>query len=81
MKNKFDIVVDGVKYNATIICNFNLFENKYCIYTIPIDNQYSNIYCAKIIDDKLFAVYDEGELEFTNGIVKLISNTLKNKGV
>ncbi len=66
----FQIEKDGTKYKANILTNFELYNNHYCIYTIPSDTSKNyNVYCAKIIENNLVKIEDEQEIKLTNKIV------------
>ena len=74
----FYIEKDGTKYKANILTNFELYNNHYCIYTIPSDTSKNyNVYCSKIIENNLVKIEDEQEIKLTNKIVTELMNSLK----
>lgn len=78
-QNKFYIEKDGKKYTATILTNFEVYGDNYCIYTTPIENtKENNVYCAKINGSILTKIEDPKEKELTDKIVKNLLGTLTN---
>lgn len=74
--NKFSIEVNGEKYIASILTNFTIYDDTYCIYTIPDKNKNHNVYCAKVIGNKLENITDEKELALTNKVVNEFISSL-----
>lgn len=71
----FYIEKDNKKIEATILTNFELHGDNYCIYTIKDDISKNNtIYCAKIINNQLIKIENENELNLINKIVKKLIN-------
>ena len=69
--SKFYIEKDGTKYTASILTNFTIYGDHYCIYTIPsIQEKQNNVYCAKIYENRLIKITDQKELDLTSKIVK-----------
>lgn len=70
----FYVEKNGTKIKATILTNFELYGDNYCIYTIPIPNSKEiDMYCAKLIDNQLIKIENEEEIKLTNKVVnKLI---------
>lgn len=67
----FYIEENGKQIKANILTNFTVVDETYCIYTIPIENtQNNNLYCAKIINNKLVEITDEIEKNRINKIVQ-----------
>jgi len=76
--NNFYIEKDGRKYQATILTNFQIEKNHYCIYTIPSETtKEHNVYCAKIINNNLINITDEQEKKLTNKIINELLNGVK----
>ena len=67
--NKFYVVVNQKQYIANILTNFTIYDDTYCIYTIPDKEKNHNVYCAKINGNKLEPITDEKELTLTNKVV------------
>ena len=65
---KFFIEKDGTRIEATILTNFELYGDNYCIYSIP-NKQNNDVYCAKVLGNKLVKIDNEEELRLTNKIV------------
>lgn len=74
--NKFFIEVNNEKKVANILTNFSIYNDNYCIYTIPNDNEKQNVYCAKLVGNQLQKIVDEKELNITNKIVKEFISSL-----
>lgn len=70
----FYIEKGSIKVKATILTNFELYGDNYCIYTIKSENsKNNNIYCAKLINNQLIKIENESEMKLVNKIVtKLI---------
>lgn len=69
--SKFYIEKDGIKYTASILTNFELYGDHYCIYTIPsVKESQNNVYCAKIYENRLIKITDQKERDLTSKIVK-----------
>lgn len=64
----FYIEKDGKQIKATILTNFELYGDNYCIYTVP-NNDNNNVYCAKVLENRLVKIENEEELKLTNKIV------------
>lgn len=76
--NVFYIEKEGIKYKANIITNFEIYNDNYCIYTIPDETaQNYNVYCAKIVDNNLVKIENEQEQKLTNKIVTELINSIK----
>ena len=76
--NQFFIEKEGKKYQATILTNFRISQNNYCIYTIPSEtSKNQNVYCAKIIDNNLVKIIDEKEKQLTDKVVTELVNGIK----
>lgn len=75
--NKFYIEENGQRLEANILTNFTIFDDIYCIYTILTKDKNHNVYCAKLIDNKLIPIIDEKELNLTNTIVNKYIESLK----
>lgn len=72
-KKVFYIEKDNQQIKANIITNFELYGDNYCIYTVPFNGN-NNVYCAKIIDNKLIKIENKEERELTNKIVTTLLN-------
>lgn len=71
----FYIETDGKQVKATVLTNFELYGDNYCVYTISnTDNKTNNAYCAKILDNRLIPIENEEELKLTNKIVSELIN-------
>lgn len=75
--NKFYINKDNQRIEANILTNFTIFNDTYCIYTIPDIDKNHNVYCAKLIGNNLIPITDEKELSLTNKIVTKYIDSLK----
>lgn len=75
---KFYIKKDNQKYTATIITNFNINNNNYCIYSIPVKKEF-NVYCAKLINGKLIPIENPNEKKLTDKVVKEFVKVTKKK--
>lgn len=76
--NTFYIEKDGIKYKANIITNFEIYNDNYCIYTIPDETTKNyNVYCAKILGNNLVKIENEKEKKLTNKIVTELINSIK----
>ena len=70
-QNTFYIETDKGKIKATILTNFEIYGDYYCVYTIPVEHTKNyNVYCAKNIEGKLVPITDENEQNRINKIVK-----------
>lgn len=77
--NIFYIYHNGIQYRATILITFNIFDDQYCIYTIPDESSKNhNVYCAKVIGSKLIKIENEEEKRMTNKVVTQLIESLKN---
>lgn len=76
--NKFIVNKDGVKYEAKFISKFNLLDNEYCIYAIPIGNHNNMVCCDRLIDNNLVSIVDEEEKKLVSAMVKKLLEPLKN---
>lgn len=77
-KNKFYIEISGKKYNATILTNFEVLGDNYCIYTVPSDTSgENNVYCAKIVEQYLVPIEDLKTRELTNKIITNLLSCIK----
>ena len=71
----FYIEKDGLKVKATILTNFELYGDNYCIYTIQSENSKNNdVYCAKLMNNQLIKIENEEEIKLTNKIVSELIN-------
>lgn len=78
--NVFYIEKYGKKYKANIITNFEIYQDNYCIYTIPDETTKNyNVYCAKIVGNNLVKIENEEELKLTNKVVTKLINAVKEK--
>lgn len=75
--NKFYIRKDSQRIEANILTNFTIFNDTYCIYTIPTIDKNHNVHCAKLIGNNLIPITDEKELSLTNKIVTKYIESLK----
>ena len=73
----FDVIKDGVKYKAIVIMNFSLYDAYYCIYGIKNGNRDYDVYCGKIIGDRVVPIENEKDRDLTNKIVLAITNVVK----
>ncbi len=73
--NKFYVDVSGKKIVAEILTCFNIYEDSYCIYTVPnSQNDNYGVYCAKIVGNTLVKIEKEEEKRLTSKVVmKLVS--------
>lgn len=73
----FYIEKEGIKYQATILTNFEVYGDNYCIYTVPDKTSHqNNVYCAKIIDNNLVEIKEEKERKITTQIIKQLMHSV-----
>ena len=77
--NKFSVIEDGNKYDAYVISNFSVFDDKYCVYAVDRGNKDKDVYCDKVINNTLVKIVNPKEFEFTSKIVNTLLNSVKYK--
>lgn len=75
--SKFTIDVNGKQYLATVIMNFSLYGDYYCIYGIENDNQDYDVHCGKIVDNTVMPIENEKEKSLTNKIILALTSAVK----
>ena len=70
----FYIHKEGKNIQANILTNFELYGDNYCIYTINKENDTSDVYCAKLINNSLVEIKNESERKRIEKIVKKLIN-------
>ena len=75
--SKFTIEVNGKQYVATVIMNFSLYGDYYCIYGIVNDNHDYDVYCGKIVGNTVIPIEDEKEKSLTNKIILALTGAVK----
>ena len=75
----FTIEVDGIKHNAKIIMNFELYGNYYCIYGVKNDNDMYDINCGKVVGQNVVPIDNENDKALTDKIIMSLTNSVKGK--
>lgn len=75
--SKFTIDVNGKQYIATVIMNFSLYGDYYCIYGIENSNHDYDIHCGKIIGNTVTPIENEKEKNLTNKIILALTSAVK----
>ena len=75
--SKFTIDVNGKHYVATVIMNFSLYGDYYCIYGVENHNHDYDVHCGKIIGNTVTVIEDEKEKSLTNKIILALTNAVK----
>lgn len=78
--NKFTVVIDNNKYDAYVISNFNIFDDYYCVYAIDRGKEKKDVYCDKIINNKLIKIESKEEINLTTMIVNSLLKAVESKG-
>ncbi len=75
--SKFYIDQEGKRYTATILTNFELYGDHYCVYTIPDEKtKKENVYVAKIKENQLYRIESVKERELAGKVVKQLFHDL-----
>ena len=75
----FYIQKDDMTIKANILTNFEIYGDNYCIYTIPIENtKNNNVYCAKIVGNKLVPIEKEEDSRLTDKIINELMKKVEN---
>ena len=77
--NKFSVIEDGNKYDAYVISNFSVYDDKYCVYAVDRGKEEKDVYCDKVINNVLVKIENKEEYEFTRKIVNTLLNSVKYK--
>ncbi len=77
--NKFYVVEDGNKYEAYVISNFSIYDDKYCVYAVDKGKKDKEVYCDKVFNNSLIKIINPKEIEFTSKIVNTLLDSVKDK--
>ena len=78
--NKFNVVIDNNKYDAYVISNFNIFDDRYCVYAIDKGKEKKDVYCDKVVNNKLVKIENKEEINLTTMIVNDLIKVVNQKG-